>query len=200
LVKHDTLGLGSDIAWLRRRGEIPSSLEPQTNCSEPLVALELAAKVFSTNLPAGGTKTAPRETPAEHVPPEEKIAALRNMAPSLQPRAAAPSAPRLRTAVLRAADPLPRGAATMQASANPALPEKSVVDPPREVPASQNPRLAAPALPNPMPVASPALEGKVTDYSFADFLSDSPEKESASLLPISRTRSWSRNLAKSEEA
>ena len=189
LVKHDALGLGSDIHWLKMRSGVPSSLEPHSYSSEPLVALELAAKVFSSNLPAGGTKSARREKPATHARPEEKIAALRNMTPVPQPRAAAPSAPRLRTAVLRAADPQPRVGVTMQASANSAPAEKSVAAPPREASAPEITRVAVQASSKPMPVSSPALEGKVTDYSFADFLSISPETDAVSLLPKTSARS-----------
>src|SRR3982074_3193081 len=50
LVVHDALGLGYDLGWLNNR-DVPASLPPQPPNSQPIVALEFAAKVFAANLP-----------------------------------------------------------------------------------------------------------------------------------------------------
>lgn len=128
LVTHDTLGLGSDMAWLNNRGAAPASPERQTYSysAEPVAALELGAKVFESNLSlragnvAGGEKTGAQPTPAE------KIAALRNAAPAPQPRTAltSRSGSRLRTAVLRAVDLRPGNAGTKRAEAEPEVSAK----------------------------------------------------------------------------
>ena len=209
LVTHDTLGLGSDLAWLKNRGEIPASLAIKSFSSEPIIALEFAAKVCSTNLfVAAENKARYRRFNAE-TSAAEKLAALKNPVPAPQPRPAspAPAGVRLRTAVLRAADPLPNGAGAIRAAADQALAVKPAGAAPSEsAPARASsqtsaPGTAAPALttsktatPSVAPIVAhlaplaaalaaakpaqtqaPAIEGKVKDYSFADFLPSAPE-------------------------
>lgn len=187
LVTHDTLGLSSDLAWLKNRGEMPASLAPQSNSSEPIEALVLAAKVFATNLPATAAPQAENSSRQEkmgvQLPPAEKLAVLRNSFPAPQPRAAAPSPSGRppRTAVLRTLDARATGAVTDRPVAGPPravtlAPATSIVAVPAVAPVAA-PAPAKTAAPAPqqaavksVEAARPALEGKVTDYSFADFL------------------------------
>jgi hypothetical protein len=108
LVRHDALGLSSDLDWLNNRGETPASLAPQQNSYEPIEAPVIAAKVFATNLPppAPAGKNARREKNGAQLPAAERLAALKNSIPAPQPRAAvtSPSGRPPRTAVLRALD------------------------------------------------------------------------------------------------
>lgn len=195
LVAHDTLGLGSDLAWLKRRGAVPASLEPQSYSSEPIIALELAAKVLSTNLSTPLEKKAWRQKTSAELPAAERIAALKNPVAAPQPRPATPAPPgvRLRTAVLRAADPLPASAGTVRPAADQTLAAKSAGTTPgaaapapsslqipvpsaAPVAAHTAPLAAALASAKPAQAASPAIEGRVTEYSFADFLPAAPKR------------------------
>jgi len=167
LVTHDALGLGSDLAWLKNRGEIPASLAPLPYFPEPTITLEFAAKVFSSNLSSAADNQARRRRFSTEASAAEKLAALKNpvLAPQPRPTASAPSGTRLRTAVLRAADPLPSSAGANRSAAEQAL--------------AMKPAGVATSEPAPVRAASqaaaPAMEGKVTECSFADFLIAAPE-------------------------
>lgn len=206
LVTHDTLGLGSDLDWLKNRGEIPASLAPLPSSPQPILALEFAAKVHSTNLSCAADNGARRRKFSAETSAAEKLAALKNPVPAPHPRPTPPSSVRLRTAVLRAADPLPGGAGAVRSVTDAAMATKHAQVPPREpgpaaaapqvaaqhaAPAPATSKMAAPCAPavtthiaplaaalaatKPAQAAGPVIEGRVTEYSFADFFPATPK-------------------------
>ena len=206
LVVHDALGLGYDLSWLNNR-DVPASLSPHPPSSQPIVALEFAAKVFATSLPAAPLVPASIIAELEDKARREKIAAraaqslkldtLRNSVSATSSRSVAAAAvgSRPRTAVLRAADPLPptsgapvSKAGSQSARGEGATPRSSAV--PQAASARTNStvstvspgatavravKAATPASTNSTKISSPSQastlqEGHVTDYSFTDFL------------------------------
>jgi hypothetical protein len=120
LVTHDTLGLAADLEWLNRRAEVPASLTSQSDSSESILALELAAKVFSSNLASNEVCRPERQKFSAEPLAAQKLAALKNPLQAPQPRRVvpAPAGLRLRKAVLRAANPLASWAPTPRPAAD----------------------------------------------------------------------------------